>query len=380
MARFKSLAAAGSAMGGHTGRPDDGMQGMTLIERLAGALRLPYLWASLLLGLLAGPPGYLVVHTLDSGSLDQARRSFFQGLAPGGPWPQIVSLALWTLHAVYAFWIIRYVRVRVAAAAPGIAPLVPGGSDRYRAVFGRPDRLLPPLLLAVVVALLFQDLIAGTWQDSGPLGRIYVVLRWLLLGLAYGTATWVYLNALWGLVRLGRLPLSLDLFHRDGRMGARGIGALSLSITFAYAIFFTILGLIALLGPVLTQLRILLAVLVALSAILFFWPLWAVHDQMAAAKSEQEQAIRERLMRAALRGDDPGSVLLPEPLLASVAELKRDLSDLKTVLALDVAERKLAGTSTWPLDLAILGKLAALVLPILTALLSDLLIKTLLPD
>jgi hypothetical protein len=63
--------------------------------------------------------------------------------------------------------------------------------------------------------------------------------------------------------------------------------------------------------------------------------------------------------------------------LATLDELSSCLASWQNILTLEAAERKAQAVSTWPFDTAILGKLAAIVLTILIAIISNRIIKLL---
>lgn len=348
----------------------------TLVERIIGWTHIPYGWASLFIAVFASAPGYVLARYLETGSLEQSIRLFFQGYVPPTFWQIALALFLWTLHTFYTFWMIRYLRLKVVAAEGEIAPLL-SQEGNYRQGFRWVANPWPPLGFAVFLLLAFAQFgIRDMLVESNFFQALYHALRLVLitlLYLAYGTVFWAYISALWGLYQLGQQPLRLKPFYQESSMGLRPMAALSLSIAFAYLGFVGILVLLYVFSPVSPQFTITLVILTLVGILMFFLPLNGVHGQMLREKKRWEKALRWRLV-AALGLGELSEAENPQ---TTLDDLRKTLAELKRIVALEAAERKVAAIPTWPFDTGMLRRLGTIASTILIAILTRLILKPL---
>ncbi len=348
-----------------------GPQRPGLLERLVDRIPLPYPAASFLLAVLFGPPGVLLLWSLEAGGPARAFSLFFHLLEPPTPWQKAAAFTLWTLLPFVLLLTARAVRRRVLDAEQALSPFLPDGEEAYRRAFAPLSRSGPPLLLALLLAAVFARYIQAGFQDSlGPVSIAAQILYNLFAFLVYGGSSWVYLAALCGLSRLGRRSLRLKPFHEDRMMGLRPAGSLSLSISVAFFAFLGILILVALVTPVIPEFLLLLAACTAVGVLLFFLPLPGLHRQMTEARSALRAAIHHRqavrIEAAGLLAGPFAPAGAPPPACGEEAtQLLREVLDLQ---ALELAERKVGELTGWPFDTRILGRLSAAAVSVATGL------------
>jgi hypothetical protein len=346
------------------------------LERLISRLPLPFWLSSLLLAIFFGPPGFLVYRYLDTGKpFNVGLESFFHDLLPAGVARQVAGLILWTLVFYLSMILPRYIRVKIQQAEAKISPLAPQGIEGYRNLFQPISYSTPPILLAVVLMASFTNFISTALVDvAGPLEWLYHLVNLPLTYLAIGSIIWAYFAALWGLFYLGRQPLNLKNAYEDSSLGAKPVGSLSLSISYAY---FGLLGLVAvitILNPIVHLLGALLVILTGLGLAMFLLPLLGVRRQMLKSKQTLQAAIRQQWLPILAEPYTPDA--LPDS-VATLDELFTTLEGVQKILLLEAAERKAHAVSTWPFDTTILGKLAAIILSILVAIITSRIIKLL---
>lgn len=327
----------------------------TLVEQVLGLLPVPYLWAAVLAAAVLGPPGSLLVATLETGDVGRSLESFFHAYMPARGWQQALAVVLWTAFYVLLFWAVRHARVSVEEAEPELAPLLPD-AGAFRRAFGSLARVGPPLLIGLAMELLFlADYRLRLAHAPGPVSRIYEALSGPPLYLMVGTALWVYVRALWGLYRLGRGPLELKPFYEDRTMGLRPLATLSLSLSLAYFALLLSMVLMLFIGPVQPAYVGTVAGLLALGLALFFLPLMGAHAQLRREKAALQEMVRARWRRVLARSLGPAGEGATE-----------------SVVALEALERKVAAVPTWPFDLSILSRLGVMALTVAAGLATQL--------
>ena len=345
-----------------------------LVERAIRLIPLPYILACMLAALVIGPPTQLLFHFFDTGDIGESFTRVFAGLMPAEAWQQVASFILWTAQAFYTFWSIRYTRQKIIQAESELAPLLPGGYQAFRQAFRHTGRFGPVLLLALLlIPSVPLFLVAALFGRVGASGVIYNAIRIPIIHIAYATMIWMYASALWGVYRLGAQPLRFKPFYEDGMMGARPLGALSLSLALVYFGNIGILTVIALISPVYSTYPLLLAALIVLGTAMFFLPLRSVHAQMAKEKGRWQQLVSTRMLQFA-RMIDPPPMAPQDPGPTGNAGMSREIADLRVALALESVERKVNAITTWPFDTGILARLAVLVTPILVGVVTQLLL------
>lgn len=321
----------------------------TPVERFIQLIPLRYPLAVLAWTIILGPVGYRLANFLQTGV------SPFQFPSP---YNEFFGLTL----TFYLFYIIRYLRLRVVRAEPRIIPIVQDGEKAYHSFFGRLSDARPVILLGIVLEIL--ALLAGGINPSFSVLTIYNITTQFILLLSFATLIWEYSISSWGLHELGRSQLRLKSFLEDRFMGARSIGNVALSLTLAY-----LGGLILFLLDSATFLPLspgllgFFLILLGLGVGMFFLPLNSVHGKMQAEKAEQQRTLGHQFL-AMKHGSEPSSSNDP------VLERQSPIEELVRLKNLEITERKLASTATWPFDAQLLAKLITIIVSITAVLLS----------
>lgn len=346
---------------------DPGPDRPTLVERAIGRLPLSYPASCFVLASVFGAPGVIVVEWSHSHDLGSALVSVSGGLASG---PGLMALAyalLWWVIPFASFWLIRWMRQRVADAGAALAPILPGGEADGVAIFRRISATGPALLLGLAILGLSSEylVLVFAWR-SDLLWLIYNALRLLFVNLAFGTLVWVYLSGLRGLDNLGRLPLRLRPIEEDAMLGLRPVGRLAVALASAYFGFLALVTLPTFVSPAIAlQLPIMVA-LMAGGLLLFVLPLRRTHRQMAAVKASWQRRVRRQLLNDLETLEAAG-----EALGQAGPDLASALDRLTRVQVADAAGRRIDALPTWPLDPDNVRQLATLTLPVALAIITD---------
>lgn len=327
------------------------LESPTPVEKFVQIIPLEYPLALLIWTIVLGPLSFSIVQYLQSGTL------FY--------FPAPLNAALGSVLFFYGFYSSRYVRLKVLAAESSVSPIISGGDTSYRSLFGRVTSARSIAVLVVVLeALAFLATLPGRVVSiNTPLDLFTQVL----IITTFATLLWEYAAASWGLHKLGESQLRLKSFLEDRFMGARPIGNLSLSLTLAYLgglLFFfadTLTFLPVTTTPALFSFYL---ILLALGIIMFFLPLNSLHKRMQAEKSAHQKEIGVKLS-GLLQSNTTGSSDTP-----TIEKVQSRITELVRLKDLEIAERKLSSTPTWPFDIQLLARLITIVLSITAVLLS----------
>ena len=347
-----------------------GPERVTLVERVVGAFRLRYLQGAVLVSLILTSPLYFTTRYLDKGDIGFALTPIFdnRSVPPEGWVLGVVNFVMYTLIILYPLIATRYVRLRLVQTEPELRPLLSRGDTTIHGHFGGVSRNLPPLGLAILFFLLSSPYSFNALQSGGPAFFVYFLTAWPLTLFVVGSFTWVFVRSLWGVYTLGKEPVTLRTSLDDRMFGAGPFGSLSLSLTLSYVGF---LGIGVLLfvtdpfGQFPTPIFAVFVLTLSLGAALFFVPLFSIHGKMVRQKGEESRTLREEkrdLLLTGFRPDDEGGA-------------DKYLASLSTV---EMREKTLAATATWPFDTSVIGKLVAILLSVAAILLSGYL-KAVLP-
>jgi hypothetical protein len=344
----------------------------TLLERLIGLVPLPYAVTGVLLAAAISAPGRVGVRLLHGDLLQDAMVAVFPGSEPEAPWQRLAATFLWFAITFYAIWVTRYGRRHVVAAEDKLVPLLPAGAATYRRVFSRVTRARPALLVGLVMAIAFTaETLARLRTAASPADWVYQAASTPLLYFIYGTAVWAYVSATWSLYRLGQQPLKLKSPAEDEMLGARPMGALSLALSFAGFGQIGLMTLVLFASPVLMEFQIVLIGLAVIGVVMFFLPLYSVHQQMVAEKKRHQSAFRRRVFH--LLEQQPGAPL--EDAATSDPALTATLAELRTALALQTAQPTVAAIPTWPVDTGMLRRLGAVAGSIIVAVITNIIVN-----
>lgn len=327
----------------------------TPIERLVKLIPLKYPLAALAWTILVGAIGFRVANYIQSAA------SPFQS-------PNPVNEILGTLLSFYLYYVVRYLRLRIASAERLITPIMAEGQNEYQAIFGRVNSTRAIVLLTVIFeALAF--LVTSTGLTFSVI-TVYSKLGQLILILAFSTLVWEYAISSWGLHKLGQSQLKLKSFLEDRFMGARSIGNVALSLTIAYLggllLFFLDSATFL---PVTTNLGLasFYLILLALGVVMFFLPLNSIHKKMLTEKAGRQKELGHELLTI-----KQTSSLQSTGSSAPMERVERAVTELVRLKDLEITERKLASTPSWPFDIQLLAKLVTITLSVTAVLLTRL--------
>jgi hypothetical protein len=327
----------------------------TPIERLVQLIPLRYPLASLTLTIISGPIGFRVANYIQSGA------SPFQSPNPPN---EILGILL----LFYVYYTVRYLRLKIVKAEPLITPIMSGGQNEYGTIFGRVNSTRSIALLTVI----FEVLALLVTSEGLTLSAVtvYSKLDQVILIIAFSTLVWEYAASSWGLHKLGQSQLKLKSFLEDRFMGARSIGNVALSLTIAYLggllLFFLDSATFL---PVTTNLGFasFYLILLALGVVMFFLPLDSIHKKMQIEKADHQRELGRQLLTinqssSGQSSNCPGSIENVEKAVTELVRLKN----------LEITEKKLASTPSWPFDIQLLAKLITIVLSVTAVLLTRL--------
>ena len=263
-----------------------------------------------------------------------------------------LSWTLWVLLGFYMLYAIRHIRLKVVAAESALLPLCPQGEETFHRAFGNLSRPVLQALFMTTMLPITTFYFYRLFRFDGLFHLALALATIIIFSIAWGSVFWEYCSSIVGLHKLGREPLRLKSYHEDVALGLRPLGSLSFQLTFVYL---SIIGL----GSVATSFFadlfniVALVIFAVLGAVLFFLPLNNVHRIMSEAKYREQEVIRGRQTNRsehyapfALEGRSP-----------TLEEMGNFLADLRSLLTLDIDERKLSSVPTWPLESRILRQL-----------------------
>ncbi len=182
-----------------------GPERQTLIEQFIGLLHMPYVAGCALLASIAGLPGIFLAIFLDTWDFNitytrlvNPRGEFssqFEGLAS--------NIAL-TLMLFYIFYIIRYMRLRLARAEPELTYLASEGEGTLHKIFGRVSQPRPQILMMALAYVFNVPFLLSLWEitEGFPINRLQTLALYALLGVGFGSLIWVYLGPSWDFMNL----------------------------------------------------------------------------------------------------------------------------------------------------------------------------------
>jgi ABC-type multidrug transport system fused ATPase/permease subunit len=180
-----------------------------------------------------------------------------------------------------------------------------------------------------------------------------------------GTFIWIYFGSIRGLYELGKKPLKLKSFHEDKTLGTRPVGLLSLSFASLYIIGIGLAVLLVLILSPQTSFPFftgLLAILILLGIIFFFFPLYSVHQRMVEVKTREQESVRKQLSKVFETRTRSES---------SEKDLGEALDRLTKIIAVDVTKGELENIPTWPVDAPIISRFITLLFSIIGILIAN---------
>jgi hypothetical protein len=352
----------------------------SIVERLASVRSLPYPLTALVLSLLITLPGRILACLLDSMSL---RVAIQRVLPPPGTvplWRVIAGNSVLPLVAFYVFLIVKYMRKSIESTGESLASIIPGGRRGYSRAFRLVGKSYGPIPIAAILVLLFSARFRSDLHSAtGLFDVVFAVVSMSANMLLYATVIWAYFSSLYGMLRIGRMRLRTRPYFHDELLGLRPLGTLSLSLASSYfgALFLLIVFHLfnRSFAPELVMAS--LAALLAVGVLGFFLPLARIHRTMAEVKLREKAALRLRLERATSSPGTPTG--RGKGRRGSPTGTESILADVRSILAYNALEHRVATLPTWPLDLAILERLLAILFAVIVGILVRVITATVLP-
>lgn len=322
----------------------------TVIERFIGIIPLPYPISAIIWAVILSPDINTIQH------LAMGTAVFSPGQFP----TEIAGL----LVIFYLFIMVRYMRLKVAAAESQIVPRLTGGNGDYRRAFGRMTLTIPVLFLTAIIGPVLIAYSSSTLPNSSLLAAIDIICI-AVWSLAFSTYLWMFGTASLGLHKLGGSSLRLGSFQEDRMMGAKPLGNLALSLTVAYFGGLLLLIVHEYSGSLASN-TILQATTVAflpLGVALFFLPLDRIHAKMQAEKRRLLREIGARYPSLNRDLSQPGGS-------ATIEDVHIKLTKLTELQEVEMLDRKIASLPTWPFDIQVVSKFITIVLSVTGVLLS----------
>jgi hypothetical protein len=360
-----------------------GPERVTLIERLAGVFRLPYMIGCLVISLIIGPPGAIVLAYITTGfDIEKALTltiALFAGV--GIPfWTGIGVLALLWLFLFYVFYMTRFMRQRMLLTEQDLHPVLPEGEKTFHEAFHWVAKHWPPIAIAIaIIAFYFLSSAEALLQTFDVYAVqmaniIYIIVVYPIWLLIFATFAWVYLSSIHGLYKLGRKPLTLRPSVEDRMFGVKPFGNLSLSLSIVYFLAMAILIMITITEAVGSSesvgitFIILLVTFSTVGVMLFIAPLYTVHKRMVEQKEKERLQLHSQIYKSVegtsnTEGQD------------TVAGMKRRLDNIASVMALDMAEKNLNSIPNWPIDTPIISRFATIILSVIAILMANLILQ-----
>jgi hypothetical protein len=341
----------------------------TIVERIVGSLRIPYVFGSVLLAFLLGPPGAILstfVYTRDIfEAFNRVVWLFF-----GSPLPLLQGyLGLSLLFALfyYLLYMIQFMRQRLVSVESQLVSLLPEGEETFDTIFGGVSKSTPPVAFAILFMLVIAFQSVPELPDNfvffcvNNINTVFLLVAWPFWFIAFCTFVWVYVGSIRGLYELGK-KVKLKSFNEDKMLGVRPVGSLSLSLTYTYFMGLIILGLLpTILQPEASILgyMVVLSTCAIVGLILFLLPQYTLHKKMVEAKGVERELLRRELSKVVRTAGEVKDDV------ESVAEIKDALNRLTTVLQVDMTRNELENIPTWPFDIQIISRLAGMAMSII---------------
>lgn len=345
-----------------------GGEAATLAERFVLAFRLPYALGCIVVAF--GLFGVLDVALSVYAETGDLALAFAKALSS--------NALLTNLVVAYWFYAPRYMRIQLQDAGRSLSTLLPEREDGYHRIFARVAAARPQVITWIVflIGLLLAvnlSAIVGAAPSSIKFNAVtgsaleffagaYDILSVAVATLGLSSVIWAYWSITSGIRRFGDSPLELRPYYEDAFLGLRPVGALALSLAFAYFVFIGLFMLVVFAGPSapttadIVGIGGFLSVLLLLGLVLFFLPLRRLHQRMVDEKRMEKNRLLPKLAPVFGGGSDPV-----------------ESDDLGRIFRLDMMDRKVSAMALWPYDVGILGRLSAIIASVIAILISRIL-------
>jgi hypothetical protein len=347
----------------------------TIIERIVGSLRIPYVFGSVLLAFLLGPPGAILSTFVFTRDIFEAfNRVVWLFFGSSLPFLQgYLGLSLLFVLFYYLLYMIQFMRQRLVSAEAQLVSLLPEGEVTFDAIFGTVSKSTPPVAFAVLFMLVIAFQSVPELPDNFAIfcinnaNTVFLLVAFPFWFIAFCTFVWVYVGSIRGLYDLGK-KVKLKTFNEDKMLGVRPVGSLSLNLTYTYFVGLIILGLLpTILQPEASFLgyMVVLSICAMVGLILFFLPQYTLHKKMVEAKEVEKELLRRELSKVVRAADEE------KVDVESAAEIKDALNRLTTVLQVDMTKNELESIPTWPFDTQIISRLAGMTMSIIIVIIAQ---------
>ncbi len=278
----------------------------------------------------------------------------------------VITQSVWFITIFSLINITQFMRLKLVATEPELISLSPEGEETVHRAFRLVPKIVPQAILGILfISASLPSLNSSITFAAGPFFGIWNFISTVLLDLMFGCFIWIYASSLWGLHKLGKEPLKLKPYFEDTMLGAKPVGSIALTLFLSY---FTIVG-IGTLGILIAPDplgTVMLTGFIVAGVALFFLPLNSIHRRMQREKHIQQASIRREL------------ALLNAPTNPIEPKLQRDtLLRVSELMALQMRRDDASKISTWPLDTTILSRFAAVIISLITILISRVIIVAL---
>ncbi len=270
----------------------------------------------------------------------------------------ILFIPLFLVVNLYCQGAARYARIRIEKLVECSAPMYREKDPvRLNALYG----LRGAMILWVLTCLILIPLFVVSQGQYTPYQTLLVsVAPWLYYALFFGTFFWTLSYSVYSLYKIGRLRLTLKHFTEDRTLGLKAFGTASLQLTGIYVVFVALFAVPnTVQGLVNIQFLALYAGLFLIALLLFILPLLSLHAKLLSAKREILTQLTPQYKELVQQLQSKGIRNVDEKLANQLDVLKHVLQDVNQI-------------HSWPFDTGIIVRLSAIVLSVLTILLSRL--------
>jgi len=355
----------------------DGVENISVFEKILSTANSTYLLSIIVGGLILGPIGAVIISyifTTDiTAAIENATVLYFTETM--NYWKNVLGLFFLQLIMFYLLFMIKYMYGKLDHIKYKLIELLPGGDAEFKDIFSIVTKPAPPLIMAGVFMVLYgvQAIPEENFLAFGinRFSIVFLFSSYAFWFVAFTAFFWVYASSIRGLYVMGKRQLNLRTYAEDKMLGVKPISSLSLSFAFTY---FTGLGLLILLPIALSESApsfsyyFVVVVVTLLGLIIFFLPLYSFHLQMRTHKEAEKGKLRRMLLDASNIEEISDS---PE----SIVEVKRSIDRLSKIIQTEIIQEDIEKIPVWPINLSILGRLAAMAVSIITIILANYIMK-----
>ncbi|QQG48267.1 MAG: hypothetical protein HY247_05820 [archaeon] len=324
---------------------DQDLQGIWF-ERLCQRTGVPF-WVGVLLY------GVLPVTLLLPASYFAA--GLWGGFVSGGGLGLVPLLVVVTIYTLYAS---RFVRRRLEGVASYANTLIPAGQGmELRELYGIRGIAVTYVALVTIVQYFYLE-----YEIPGS----YSLLQGMMISAAFFywnvfiiTFIFAFAYSLYKIYQAGKLPLVLRPFTEDRTLGLRPFGRLSLQLTALYILMVAIIivpqtGL----GYPAVPLVAFGAILMLGGIVLFMVPLLSLHGRLVEAKRMENGRLAPQYTELVHQLNQDGVK-------------NSDVRLFHQLMGIDKVQRDIQQIHTWPFDVGIITRLAAIVFSVVAILLAN---------